>query len=211
MTVNRFWVLALMAPLWAACNVAPVPPPREAPENPAPSPAEVGGVPDLSVCETWAHRKSGECRDEMQYVATGAASGAQSMLSPYSLYESCLLFGGRRTAVAACVEAPDCAGLVGCTGEILQQRWDPREAPDLCQAYLRRKTGPCKGAMQEVILMLPPDQKKPAAEAAYGLYDRCLAEPTIEAAIAGCMMESCEAFAACLFEIAPPPPDKSAG
>jgi hypothetical protein len=202
MTATRLSGLVLLAPLWVACNVAPVPPPREPPVNQAPPPAEVEGVPELAVCETWAHRNGGDCRDEMRSVASGSSSGAQSLLTPYTMYESCILFGGRRIAVAGCVEAPDCAGFASCTGEILQQPWDPREAPDLCQAYLRRKTGPCRGAVQEVVWALPPD-KKTRATASYGLYELCLADPPIREAIARCMMESCEAFAACVFDLAP--------
>jgi len=166
-------------------------------------PSATDPVPDLSVCEAWALRKSDACRQEVSSAMMPSSTSTESpLLTPYTLYGSCALFEERRRAVGRCVETEDCAAFARCTGGIVGQRWDPREAPDLCQAFLRRKTGACRTAVREAVWAIPPDQKQARVAASYALYDRCVAEPATREAIAACMMEDCEPFAACLLDVA---------
>ncbi len=205
----RHGLLLVLLPIaLMACGPQPTPGAAEVRIAPAATPAPPGltELPDLAVCETWARRKSGECRDDILSLAPSSPPDSVPLFTPYSLYESCVLFGECRVHVARCVAADECARFAACTGEAVGQRWDPRLAPDLCDAFLRRKTGSCKPAIQELLWQLPPEGKPARLEATYALYDRCGTDPAIHEAIAGCMMMKCDEFAPCVMELAQPVP-----
>ncbi len=163
-------------------------------------------VPSAAICEDWGRRSSGECDDAIRGTSAAAVAGVQ-ISTPYSLYEQCVLFPTRRSRVEACLRAQDCGAFAICTVSMIDG-WDPRQSPDLCTAFLGRKTGVCAEAVTTATAAISgtEETRVRVQRELYGLVRECPRNPFRKAALGECMMEeTCADFAACLLKIVETP------
>jgi hypothetical protein len=101
-----------------------------------------GGAPhnDASVCEAWGIRKH-ECGVEMRSHLPPASERIR-VEQPYNLYDQCRVFPQRNAAVAACNGVESCSAFAECTMTLTFDGFDPRTAPDMCDAFAGRGGAP---------------------------------------------------------------------
>lgn len=91
---------------------------------------------DLSTCETWASRKTFECRDEVVSALDSAPS--PTGVPVVTMYDECLLSPTRRQMYAQCSGMETCEEFAACTIPLMNAPWSPA-AEEACDALVLRR------------------------------------------------------------------------
>jgi hypothetical protein len=118
-------------------------------------------------------------------------------MSPYTQYERCVFFPERRSAIADCLKLQDCEQWAACDAQLLVDDWRISSSPSICEAVTLRRLGPAKDAFWALGAGYPDGMKGLVIHMAQ-LGVACPEDPGLQQALAGCLLQEDEAFAACL-------------
>ena len=172
--------------------------PAETPEVPAETPFERSG---LQVCESWAARKLGECRESL--MDSQPPEEAAASLRPVTLYEQCRWFAERRMRVSRCLEKEDCEAFAQCSLELAFDAWTPPPSAELCDAMVARRQGPARHAVDALANQVTDAvNRRTIRLQLHQLHGSCLTDEPTRMGVLDCMQENDERFVACLLELA---------